>query len=64
MCDILIVRATYFTGYADDRTSFVVTDNIADIVKALEEIGEDFLNCFLNSEMNLNTNKCPLLSNS
>ena len=42
----------------------MVTDNIADVVKALEEIGEDFLNCFLNSEMKLNTYKCRLLSNS
>ena len=39
MCHMfLILNATYFTGYADDSTQFVVRDNIADVVKALEEI--------------------------
>ena len=68
MCDMfLIVKATYFTGYADDNTPFVVRDNIADVIKALEEIGEDLLNWilkwFLNNEMKLNTDKCCLLLN-
>ena len=41
MCDIfLILNTTYFTGYADDNTLFVVGDNIVDVIKALEEIGE------------------------
>ena len=44
----LILKATYFTGYADDNTRFVVTDNIADVMKALEEIGENLLNWFSN----------------
>ena len=34
MCDMfLILKVTYFTGYADDNTPFVVTDNIADVIK-------------------------------
>ena len=37
----LILNTTYFTGYADDNTSLVVRDNIADVIKALEKIGED-----------------------
>ena len=49
MCDMyLILKATYFTGYAGDNTPFVVRDNIADVVKALEEIGKDLLNWSLN----------------
>ena len=65
MCDMfLILKATYFTGYPDDNTPFVVTDNIADVIKALEEIGEDLLNWFLNNEKKLNTDKCRLLLNS
>ena len=61
ICDIfLILKVTYFTRYADDNTPFVVRDNI-DIIKALEEIGEDLLNWFLNNEMKLNTNKCRLI---
>ena len=50
MCDMfLILKATYFTGYADDNTPFVVRDNIADVIKALEEIGENLLNWFSNN---------------
>ena len=36
MCDMfLILNTTYFAGFADDNTSFVVRDNIADVIKAL-----------------------------
>ena len=50
MCDMfLILKATYFTGYADDNTPFVVRDSIADVIKALEEIGENLLNWFSNN---------------
>ena len=65
MCDMfLILKATYFTGYTDDKTPFVVRDNIADVIKALEEIGENQVNWFSNNEMKLNTDKCHLLLNS
>ena len=65
MCDMfLILKGTYFTGYADDNTSVVVRDNITDVIKALEEIGESLVNWFSNNEMKQNTNKCHLLLNS
>ena len=65
MCDMfLILKGTYFTGYADDNTPFVVRDNIVDVIKALEEIGESLVNWFSNNEMKLNTDKCHLLLNS
>ena len=65
MCDMfLILKATYFTGYADDNTQFVVRDNIADVIKAFEKIREDLLNWFLNNEIKLNTDKCHLFLNS
>ena len=65
MCDMfLILKGTYFTGYADDNTSVVVRDNITDVIKALEEIGESLVNWFSNNEMKLNTDKCHLLLNS
>ena len=55
MCHMfLILNATYFTGYADDSTPFVVRDNIADVAKALEEIWEDLLNW-------LDLLNCPLV---
>ena len=34
----LILKTTYFTGYVDDNTSFVVRDSITNIIKFLEEI--------------------------
>ena len=62
MCDMfLILKATYFTGYADDNTPFMVRDSIADVIKALEEIGKNLLNWFSNNEMKPNTDKCHLL---
>ena len=65
MCNMfLILKVTYFTGYADDNTPFVVKDNIADAIKALEEIGENLLNWFSNIEMKLNTDICHLLLNN
>ena len=40
MCDMfLILKIAYFTGYAD-ITPFVVRDNITEVTKALEEIGQ------------------------
>ena len=60
MCDMfLILNTTYFSGYADGNSPFVVRDNIADLIKALEEIGENILNWFLNNEIKLNTDKQP-----
>ena len=65
MCDMfLILKATYFTCYADDNTPFVVRNSIADVIKALEEIGENLLNWFSNNDMKLNTDKYHLLLNS
>ena len=60
----LILKGTYFTGYADDNTPFVVRYNITDVIKALEELGESLVNWFTNNEMKLNTDKCHLLLNS
>ena len=65
MCDMfLILKGTYFTHYIDDNTPFKVTDNIKDVIKALEEIGESLVSRSSNYEMKLNTDKCHLLLNS
>ena len=42
----LTLNTTYFAGYANDNTPFVVRDNIGDIIKFLEEIGENLVNWF------------------
>ena len=39
----LILKTTYFTGYADKNTPFVVRYNIKDVIIALEEVGENFI---------------------
>ena len=45
LCDmLLILNTTYFTGYQDDNTAFVVRVNIKNKIKALEEIGENLVN--------------------
>ena len=63
MCGMFL-KGTYFTGYADDSTSFVVRDNIRDVIKTLDEVGESLINWFSNNEMKLNTHKCHLLLNN
>ena len=40
----LILIATFFTGYADGNTPFVVTNNTADVIKALQEVGKNLVN--------------------
>ena len=52
------------TGFAYDKTPFVVGDNIANVIKALEEIVENLVNWFPNNVMNLNTYICHLFLNS
>ena len=45
LCDmLLILNTTYFTGYPDDNTPFVVRANIKNKIKALQEIGENLVN--------------------
>ena len=63
ICDmILILNTTYFTGYADDNTPFVVRDYITDAIKALEEIGENLATPVdSNNKMKLNTYKYQVL---
>ena len=49
----LILKTIYFIGYTDDNTLFVVRDNITDVIKALEQVGDNFVNWFLNNSANL-----------
>ena len=60
----LMLNIMYFTGFAYDNTPFVVRDNIADVIKALEQIGENPVNWYSNNEMNLNTINCDLFLNT
>ena len=54
MCDmLLILKTTYFTGYADN-TPLVVRDNITDVIKALGEINTFTKGIFLTFGFYLN----------
>ena len=65
VCDkFLMLSNTYFTGYAGDNLSFAVRENIADVIKVLEEIGETLGNWFSNNEITINTDKHHLVLNS
>ena len=60
VCDMfLILKTTYYSIYADDNTPFMVWDNITDVIKALQEIEENFVSWFLNKSQF--SNKCHLL---
>ena len=51
MCDkFLILKTIYFAGYADDNTPFVVAVNIKDIMRSLEEVGENLITSFSNNK--------------
>ena len=65
MCDMfLILKITSFTGYANDNTPFVVRENTINVIKALEDIGENLIKWFSDNQMKLNTDKCHVLLNS
>ena len=47
MCDMfLMLKTTSFTGYMDDNTSFEVRENTTNVIKALEDIGENLIKWF------------------
>ena len=54
---LLILYTAYFTGYADGKSLFAARDNMADVVKALEETGKSILKWFSNDEIKINTKK-------
>ena len=65
MCDMfLILKTTSFTVYADDNTPFVVRENTTNVIKALDDIGENLIKWFSENQMKLNTDKCHVVLNS
>ena len=51
----LILKTTYFTGYADGSMPFVIGDDTADALKALEQIDKNLREQFSNNRMKLNS---------
>ena len=60
----MILKATSFTGYGDDNTPFVVRENTTNVIKALEDIGENLIKWFSGNQMKLNADKGHILLNS
>ena len=48
-------------NFADDTTPFACSQNLAELVKKLEENSDLGINCFQNNYMKLNTDTCHLL---
>ena len=46
------------------NTPFVVRENTTNVIKALEDIGENLIKWFSDNQMKLNTDKCHVLLNS
>ena len=54
ICDVfLLLHEAKFTGYADNNTPFAVTENIPNVISALEEIGQKLLIWFSDNKMKL-----------
>ena len=68
MCNMfLILKTTSFTGYADDNTlntPCVVRENTANVIKALEDIGEYLTKWFSDNQVKLYTDYDHVLLNS
>ena len=60
----LFLHETQLTGYADDKTPFVVRDIKTNVISALKEIGEKILIWFSHNQMKLNIDKCYILLNT
>ena len=54
-----LLKTTSFTGYAGDNTPFVVRDNTTNIVKALEEVGENLIKLFSDNPNKAKFRKMP-----
>ena len=65
MCDMfLILKTTSFVGYAEDNTPFMVRENTTNVIKDLQDIGENLIKWSSDNQMKLSTDKCHVLLNS
>ena len=60
----LISETTSFTGYTDNNIPSVVRESTTNVIKAFEDIRENFVKWFPDNQMKLNTDKCHVLLNS
>ena len=65
MCDMfLILKTAYFTSYAVDNTLFAVADNIEDIIRSQEKVGENLITWFSDNQIKLYPDECHQFLNT
>ena len=65
MCNMfLIYKTVYFINYADDNTPLGIAHNIGDVIRSVEEVGENRITWFSDNQMKVNPEKCHQLLNS
>ena len=65
LCDMfLILNTIYFSSYAGDNIPLGVTDNMQDVIRSLEDVGENLITWFSEGQMKLNPDKCYQLLNT
>ena len=65
ICDMFLISKTvFFTSHTDDNSPFAVTDNIGDIIRSLEEVGENFITWFSDNQMKQNPDRCHQIINA
>ena len=55
------MKKNSFASYADDNTPYVSAENLADVIKSLEEDSIKLLQWFSDNQMKVNHDKCHLL---
>ena len=65
MCDLFfIVSEVYFASYADDKTPFVSSYRLEDVLDSLENASLKLFDWFSNNQMKANPDKCNLLTSA
>ena len=57
----LFLKDIDIASYADDSTSFIVENNIDNVVASLEQVSDVFFNWFKNNRLKNNVDKCHVL---
>ena len=57
----LFLKDIDIASYADDSTSFIVENNIDNVVASLEQVSDALFNWFKNNRLKNNVDKCHVL---
>ena len=56
-----VLKDIDIASYADDSTSFIVENNIDNVIASLEQVSDALFNWFKNNRLKNNVDKCPIL---